>query len=203
MGCEKVDKPVNSGFIDTFDLIWGECNTSLEGSTICFKSITTDSRCAEGAECKWEGNATIMLNLSIPGNGKHTLELNTNHNYPMDTTINDFNVVLLDLSPYPEINTTIFPEEYVAKLSIVNLTTIESNAQVLSFNPNKDICSWGWTIKIDSDTIKSDDELIGKAVGYEINEPVNVFIQLGQKKDHCSDLTGYDFYEIKKIIKLD
>jgi hypothetical protein len=47
-------------------------------------------------------------------------------------------------------------------------------------------CSWGWTIKIDNDTIKSDDVLIGETIGYEITEPIDVYIQLGIKERECS-----------------
>ena len=42
------------------------------------------------------------------------------------------------------------------------------------------MCCWGWVIKMGKDTIKSEDSRIGKLVGYEIKEPVKVFIELGE-----------------------
>ena len=97
----------------------------------------------------------------------------------------------------------IIPKDYIVKLSVANLATIESNAHILSFNPDKEACSWGWTIKINNDTIKSDDILIGETVGYEIAEPIDVYIQLGTKERDCSEITGIDYYEIKRIIKVE
>lgn len=192
----------DSDFIDTLELKYGECVTTFGQSTVCFDTVLNESRCPEGSMCVWEGNAKIKLRVSINEIGEHSIELNTNQNFPIDTTINHLNISLISLTPYPDISMTIIPKDYIAELSIANLATIESNAQILSFNPDKEACSWGWTIKMDNDTIKSDDVIIGETVGYEITEPIDVYIQLGIKEQNCS-MTGIDYYEIRRIIKVE
>lgn len=56
---------------------------------------------------------------------------------------------------------------------------------------------------MDNDTIKSDDVLIGETIGYEITEPINVYIQLGEKERDCSEILGIDYYAIKRIIEVE
>jgi hypothetical protein len=70
------------------------------------------------------------------------------------------------------------------------------NAEIIGFNSDKCMCCWGWTIKIGNDTIKSDNVIIGELVGYEIKDPIKVYIELGEIKTTCSD-----YYNIKEIKK--
>jgi hypothetical protein len=189
----------DSHFIDSVDLKYGECVTTYGQSSVCFDTVLNESRCPEGGMCVWEGNAKIKLRVSVNGIGEHEIELNTNKSFSIDTTINHLNIFLISLTPYPDISMTIIPRDYIAKLSIANLSTIESNAQIISFNPDKEACSWGWTIKMDNDTIKSDDIIIGETVGFEITEPIDVYVQLGTKERDCT-MTGMDYYETKRII---
>ena len=198
----EFSKYCDSDFIETLELKYGECITTFGQSSVCFDTVENDSRCPEGGICVWEGNAKISLKVSVNGNREHSIGLNTNQSFSTDTTINHLNISLISLTPYPAISMTIIPKDYIVKLSIANLSTIESNAQILSFNPDKTDCSWGWTIKIDNDTIKSDDVIIGKTVGYEITEPIDVYIEFGTKERDCS-ITGMDYYEIKRIIKVE
>jgi hypothetical protein len=64
---------------------------------------------------------------------------------------------------------------------------LQPNAEVISFNPEKCLCCWGWTIKIGDVFIKSADGIIGDAVGYEITKPVEVYMELGNLERICSD----------------
>lgn len=86
-----------------------------------------------------------------------------------------------------------------------NANSHKSNAEIISFNSEKCLCCWGWTIIIENDTIKADNVLIGETVGYDIINPISVYIELGDKTKTCST-SGFsnpeylrDFYEIKKI----
>ena len=79
------------------------------------------------------------------------------------------------------------------------------NAEIIDFNPDKCSCCWGWTIKIGTDTIKSDSEIIGETIGYEIIKPIKVNIELAEIEKRCSNL-GFanlayvrDYYKIEKI----
>jgi len=68
------------------------------------------------------------------------------------------------------------------------------NAEIISFNSDKCMCCWGWTIKIGNDTIKSDNAIIGELVGYEIKYPIKVYLVLGEIKASCGN-----YYNIKEI----
>ena len=74
-----------------------------------------------------------------------------------------------------------------------NTRQVKSNAEIISFDARKCMCCWGWVIKMGKDTIKSDDNRIYKLVGYEIKEPVKVFIELGEPR-FCK------YYGIKQIM---
>jgi hypothetical protein len=96
--------------------------------------------------------------------------------------------------------------KFLVLLSLVFIIAISSckkdtvsnniNAEIISFNSDKCMCCWGWTIKIGNDTIKSDNIIIGKLVGYEIKDPIKVYIDLGEIKATCSN-----YYTIKEIKK--
>ena len=197
--CDKEDN--NSDAIDTFDLIANNCIT-IEHSTICFDSVLSDSRCPTGATCVWEGYATVSLKLTTHDNENHKVELNTNPDFSIDTMIGNIYLLLTDLTPYPDINTAIDPKDYKVNITIANIDELKSNAQIIDFNPEKCGCCWGWTIKIGNDTIKSYDARIGKLIGYNINYPVNVYVEKGDLEQTCSGI-GYDYYKLKTLIKME
>ena len=83
--------------------------------------------------------------------------------------------------------------------------SFKGNAEIIGFNSSKCFCCWGWIIICGKDTIKSDDVKIQEIIGYEIDEPIPVYIELGEIEDACSKM-GYDdpdlsidYYAIKKI----
>lgn len=193
--CEDAD------VIDTIELKYGNCVTTYGQTSICFDSLLNDSRCPDDANCVWEGNAEIKLKLLITGLGYQYIKLNTNI-LPTDTTINHLNIALIGLSPYPSLNMTIRPEDYKVKLSVANLSMLKGNAQVISFNPDKLVCDWGWKIKINNDSIMSESGVIGNTLGYEIPSPIDVYIQTGEKVRNCSESGGFDYYDIERIIKV-
>ena len=81
-------------------------------------SILNDSRCSIGANCKWEGNAEVRLDLIIGGNYQHIFVLNTHNDFKTDTLIDNINYKLVGLIPYPEINETIDQKDYKVKIII-------------------------------------------------------------------------------------
>jgi hypothetical protein len=81
-------------------------------------SVLSDSRCATGANCKWEGNAEVRLDLILQGNRQYFLILNTNQDFRTDTLVENINYKLVGLLPYPEINETIDNEDYTIKIMI-------------------------------------------------------------------------------------
>jgi hypothetical protein len=203
VSCEKEEKTNNSDFIETFDLTEGICQKSIEQVTLCFEKVLNDSRCPAGANCVWEGNATLELKLLTQDSIIHKFSLNTNPDFIIDTTIENIYVLMTGLMPNPQLDIEISPNEYLAQFTVANLEKLESNAQIIDFNTDKCQCCWGWTIVVGNDTIKSDDEILGKIIGYQIKHPVNVYIEKGALKQTCSDLDVYNYYELKKIVPIE
>lgn len=89
-----------------------------------------------------------------------------------------------------------------------NENSFKGNAEIIGFNSTKCMCCWGWIIKCGNDTIKSDDIIIDEIIGFEINEPIPVYIELGEIEIACSKI-GYDnpdqamdYYAIKRIERI-
>ena len=200
--CNKdVNKNNTSAFINTIELKVGECTASLDNSIICFDSVLNDSRCPIGATCIWEGNAVIKVDLTKNGK-KYGIILNTIPSFQTDTTIDNLNISLMELNPYPDLKIVSQLNDYKAKLTIVDLNKIKSNAKVLNFSTDKCMCCWGWTIKIGNDTIMSLDDIIGQKIGYDISNPIDVYVELGAIEKTCSNNGSRNYYKMNQIIKI-
>ncbi len=78
-------------------------------------SAISDSRCPTGVVCIWAGEARVEIAISSPE--IDTLELST-HNQQMATS-GDYTFELIDVTPYPDINTVTKSEDYRVKMKIV------------------------------------------------------------------------------------
>lgn len=83
------------------------CSQPILDSYICFDSLVTDSRCPKGVECIWQGTAVIKVSFHERDN-THIFRMSLDEfpflGYPHDTTINGYQIVFKDLSPYPDAN---------------------------------------------------------------------------------------------------
>lgn len=70
------------------------------GITVTFTSVE-DSRCPTGAQCIWEGNGHVALEVRSAGGAPTTGELNTHPSYPNDLTYRYVRLALAELDPYP------------------------------------------------------------------------------------------------------
>ena len=82
-----------------------------------------------------------------------------------------------------------------------SLTNTTKNAEIIDFIPEKCYCCWGWVIKIGSDTIKANELPIQDIRRYDINLPIKVTIEIGERTIDCSSnpFHKFDYYEIKKL----
>lgn len=202
IGCE-IDLNTNFDKVDSFDLMVEECYSSINESTICMDSILTDSRCPEFAYCAWEGNASVQFSLTLDDQQEHEIILNTNPNFALDTTIGNFYILMSNLDPYPQSFEVIDPEEYKAELIVADTERLKNNAQILKFSPEKKICTWGWTIKVGNKTIKSEADIIGKLIGYNVEYPIDVYVELGDLEQTCNEPDEFDYYGLEKLIKIE
>jgi len=87
---------------------------------IKFLEVVEDSRCPDGAQCIWAGNAKIKV-LIDNGTTKQEFVMNTNEG-PRGDSFSGWAIYLEELSPTPKTGPTIDPQLYKAKFKIVRLT---------------------------------------------------------------------------------
>jgi hypothetical protein len=86
---------------------------------IGFDSVISDSRCAKGAACIWEGDASVGIWLSRSGGPREHRELHTASRRPRAASIEGYEIRLLGLTPYPVRSAdAIAPSGYVATLRV-------------------------------------------------------------------------------------
>lgn len=88
-----------------------------EGLSITFDSVKNDSRCPTGAECDQVGNAAVVF-LYNKGVDSVYFTLNTEKYARSDTTINNYNIQLIKLLPYPTLHKVINLDTYYARILI-------------------------------------------------------------------------------------
>ncbi|MCY7377652.1 MAG: hypothetical protein LH472_16970 [Pyrinomonadaceae bacterium] len=86
-----------------------------------FVALIEDSRCPEGVNCVWAGNAKIKVQISEGSNAGETFEINTNLG-PKGATFGGYAVNLISLTPTPKDNVRINKNSYTATFSIARLT---------------------------------------------------------------------------------
>jgi hypothetical protein len=81
---------------------------------LSFDSLITDSRCPIGVICVWEGNARVSLVFNAI-----RFNLNTHKSFTNDTTILNYQINLINVWPYPHIDSLYTNDQYSAEI-IVN-----------------------------------------------------------------------------------
>jgi len=85
--------------------------------SIKFQGVGEDSRCPTGVECVWEGNAEIFLQIASP-DSTTVYYLNTTLE-PKVITHGDYQVELVQVSPYPIEGETISIEDYEIRVALI------------------------------------------------------------------------------------
>lgn len=89
--------------------------------SVKFVSLVEDSRCPEGVNCVWAGNARITVQITEPGGAGETFDMNTNLG-AKGATFAGYAVNLTSLTPTPKENVRINKNGYTATFSIVRMT---------------------------------------------------------------------------------
>jgi hypothetical protein len=93
-----------------------------ESLRIRLMRVAADSRCPEGVDCVWAGNAEVLIEVGA-GNRRvsKTLRLNTNAGpeRPAEDKYRSYTVRLVRLDPHPRANRKIRQGEYTATLLVV------------------------------------------------------------------------------------
>lgn len=93
-------------------------------ATITFVEVLEDSRCPEGVDCIWAGNAKISIEISREGKVEQTLELNTNMGEAAKYEGREVNLVLL--TPHPKAGVEIDTAAYAAVIELGDISPCEN-----------------------------------------------------------------------------
>jgi len=88
-----------------------------EGLAVVFESVLEDSRCPEGVDCIWSGNAKIRIRSSKQKHATASIELNTNVG-PKSSSYLGYEIKLVELKPRPKADKPVQSNEYKATLII-------------------------------------------------------------------------------------
>ena len=101
-----------------FDLkINQEAMIEGEALAVVFESVLEDSRCPEGVDCIWSGNAKIRLRSVKQKQTPAAVELNTHVGSKSSSYLN-YEISLVALKPRPKADKPIQPNEYRATLIV-------------------------------------------------------------------------------------
>src|SRR5262245_33495409 len=88
-----------------------------ESLTVGFESVLADSRCPEGVDCVWSGNAKIKVRSNKQKQAPAALELNTNVGAGSSSYLN-YEIRLVALKPRPKADKAVPSNEYRATLIV-------------------------------------------------------------------------------------
>jgi len=120
-GCAaNADNTLEVTLDKNFELRVGESAlVSDENLQIGFKAVLSDSRCAKGVVCIWEGDAAVRIWLQLAGKAKQERDLHTASREPNAADYLGYSVRLVAVYPLPVSGRTIAPTEYIAILEII------------------------------------------------------------------------------------
>lgn len=113
--------PVPVELEEPFTLGPGQSAELIDGHLyLVFSGILSDSRCPLGVWCFWEGDAEAAVVGDLPGEIQIECVLHTLSDYDRFCTMDIYEVHLLQVDPYPEIeNLPIDPATYLATFVIM------------------------------------------------------------------------------------
>ncbi|GJM36254.1 MAG: hypothetical protein DHS20C18_52550 [Saprospiraceae bacterium] len=81
-----------------------------------FTGVTEDSRCPKNTNCVWAGEVKTKMDI----NGQmYEMKLGGDSKEPASVEVDNFNVQLMEVSPYPEGGKKIDPADYVVKVVVM------------------------------------------------------------------------------------
>ena len=102
-----------------FDLKVGASVTiGTEGLVVGFDELVSDSRCAIGLLCIWEGDASAQLWAKLPQETRQDFQLHTHYDFKWKFSYGDYEITLVGIAPYPVYEQPIPPGDYVATVRV-------------------------------------------------------------------------------------
>jgi hypothetical protein len=120
VGCHKESSsPIeqnNPKLGEAFDLKVGS-SVSINGEslTFTFMNVPSDSRCPQGAVCKWAGNAMVVIKIY------ETLDTLNTMDSLSPAIYNPYKISLSKLSPYPRVGVAMDTTQYIGQFVITKI----------------------------------------------------------------------------------
>ncbi|GGL19459.1 hypothetical protein [Nocardia jinanensis] len=110
--------PVSPELGTEFTLAPGE-TVRLDGDrlVVSFGDVPADSRCPAGADCVWEGDATVVTEVTAGGQRSRS-ELHTNSRFATGVTVGGYRIDLVSLRPSPPADGAVPAGDYRADLLV-------------------------------------------------------------------------------------
>lgn len=89
-----------------------------EKLSFVFQSLVQDSRCPSDVTCIWAGNVTIKVQLTQNGTELGTAELTLGATPESTAKIGNYQLTLLEVTPYPKSTESRSPADYRVKMRI-------------------------------------------------------------------------------------
>ena len=106
---------------DTLTLEAGKQQTAKKSKLkVKFVAVTEDSRCPDGVQCIWAGNAKIKVEIIGRHGDTKTFEFNTTMG-PKGDSFAGWAINLDSLTPMPKAGQATDPKSYTAKFTITRL----------------------------------------------------------------------------------
>jgi hypothetical protein len=87
-------------------------------TSLSIVEVKNDSRCPIDLQCKWGGNAEVLLKIKHPNNKDTTFILNTHQKFESEKLVYGYNYKLIELTPYPKAGFGIIQANYKAHIII-------------------------------------------------------------------------------------
>lgn len=94
---------------------------------VTFRSVVEDSRCPQGEQCIWAGNAGIVLSVAKGSDPPVDVTLNTAKE-PRDAGYDGTQIRLVDLRPHPKSGATVKASDYEAVVAFGAAGTASNTA---------------------------------------------------------------------------
>lgn len=102
-----------------FELKVGQSETvGSHGLVVGFAELQSDGRCPIGLYCFWQGDATAQLWANLPTEPRQDFQLHTFRDFKWRTTYGDYEIYLLNISPYPVDQVPTPPGDYIATVLV-------------------------------------------------------------------------------------
>jgi hypothetical protein len=117
-GCARPTGEIKANIGEKFSLAIGQVvSITGENLKIRFNEVTADSRCPQGVQCIWAGEASSLIEITYSGSTYSKTLTQPGSSEPPQTEFQQYEITF-DLQPYPQKGIKIESKDYRLQLEI-------------------------------------------------------------------------------------